>query len=89
MKVRIGRSIKSYSSFDTKKNKNAGRLCMKISSNHSTSVQRCLNLLFQNQYALSTLSSLHRRILNSQFRIKLIVNEYNVDYHPSPSGYIL
>ena len=77
MKVQVKRAFKSYF-FVTKKNKKAGRLCIKFSSTSDTIMQRCLYSLFQNKHPL-----FFEEFLNPQVRINKMVNEYTVDYRPS------
>ena len=49
MKVQVKKAFKSYF-LSTRNNKRVDKLCIKFSSTFSTSVQRCLYLLFQNQH---------------------------------------
>ena len=59
-----------------------------ISSWTNTSVQRCLYSLFQNQCPIFCCLLFPENYLNPQVRIKKMVNEHTVDYHPSPSQLI-
>ena len=47
--------------------------CMEFSSTPNTSVQRCLNPIFQNQHLLFALPPLFEEYLNHQLRINKMV----------------
>ena len=51
-------------------------------------MQRCLYPLFQNQCPIFCCPLFSENYLNPQVRIKKMVNEHTVDYHPSPSQLI-
>ena len=65
MKVQVKRAFKKLFFFVTKNYKKADRVCMTFSLTPNTSLQRCLNLLFQNQCLLIQLPPLFQRISQS------------------------
>ena len=73
--------------FVTKKTK-ADRHCMKFSLTTNTSVQRYLDLLFQNHRTIFLLPPIFWRISEPPGQDHQN-GKLNVDYHPSPSEYPL
>ena len=68
-----------------KKQWGAERLCMNISTNLNTTMQRCINFLFQNKSLPYLFFKLY---FKPQVRISQIVYDYVVDYHLCLSGLI-
>ena len=85
MKVQVSRTFKSYFWSQKKNNKKAEKPCIRLLQLPIHMCRGAYISYLKINVPIFYCSLFFEEYLNSQVRINKMINELNVDYHPSPS----